>query len=96
LIPLNMTRETHVVAAERIYSELTEAGIEVLYDDRTERAGVKFNDADLVGMPIRITIGDKSLQDNAVEVKARSEAAMELVPIDKIVEAVKRVAERVK
>ncbi len=54
----------------------------MLLDDRPERAGVKFNDADLIGMPIRITIGDKSLKDGKVELKARSEATVELVAVD--------------
>jgi prolyl-tRNA synthetase len=95
LIPLNMGKESHVQAAERIYTALVEAGIDVLLDDRTERAGVKFNDADLIGMPIRLTIGDKSLADGKVELKARSESNMELAPVDDIVNAVRRVVERI-
>jgi prolyl-tRNA synthetase len=81
-------------AAETIYSALTAAGIEVLYDDREERAGVKFNDADLIGLPIRITIGDKSLKEGKVELKARAEPTMELVSVDGAVEAVKKLAAR--
>ncbi len=95
LIPLKMDSPEQVKAADKIYEDLREAGIEVLYDDRNDRPGVKFNDADLIGLPIRITIGDKSLKDNKVELKARSEADMELVDLDKVLEAVQRLAEKV-
>lgn len=57
---------------ENIYKALTESGIEVLYDDRKESAGVKFADADLIGLPIRITVGNRSLKEGKVEVKLRS------------------------
>ena len=56
---------------EEIYESLQKAGIEVLYDDRKESAGVKFADADLIGLPIRITIGNRSLKEGKVEVKIR-------------------------
>ncbi|MBI5266694.1 MAG: proline--tRNA ligase, partial [candidate division Zixibacteria bacterium] len=92
LLPINQDKPNLAEAAEKVYQLLTEAGIEVLYDDRPERAGVKFNDADLIGLPIRITIGDKSLKDGKVEVKARSSEQVELVPIDDIVGAIRRVA----
>lgn len=58
-------------AADRIYTDLSAAGIEVLYDDRDERAGVKFNDADLIGIPIRLTIGARGLQNGIVETHLR-------------------------
>jgi prolyl-tRNA synthetase len=60
---------------ERIYGELQAAGIEVLYDDRKESAGVKFADADLMGMPIRMTIGNRSIKEGKVEVKLRGNLA---------------------
>ena len=60
-----------VAAAEQIYADLLRAGVEVLYDDRDERAGVKFNDADLLGIPIRLTIGAKGLKNGVVEGKLR-------------------------
>lgn len=56
---------------EQIYNKLSDAGIEVLYDDRKESAGVKFADADLIGLPIRITLGNRSLKEGKVEVKLR-------------------------
>ena len=58
--------------AEGIYKELLDAGIDVLYDDRKESAGVKFADADLIGVPIRITLGNRSLKEKKVEVKLRT------------------------
>jgi prolyl-tRNA synthetase len=67
--------------AEDVCAALTAAGVEVLYDDRNERAGVKFKDADLVGLPIRIAVGRKGLADGKVEWKLRSGKAVELVPL---------------
>ena len=58
--------------AEEIYNVLQDAGISVLFDDRDERAGVKFNDADLIGCPVRVTVGERGLKDGMVEVKART------------------------
>lgn len=63
--------EEQKAAAEQIYRELTAAGVEVLYDDRDERPGVKFKDADLIGIPLRLTVGPKSLAQGEVEVKVR-------------------------
>ena len=72
LVSLTNNKRPEVAeAAEQIYQQLTEAGVEVLYDDRTERAGVKFNDADLLGMPIRLTLGAKGLQNGILEYKVR-------------------------
>ena len=58
-------------AAEALYEELTSAGVEVLYDDRAENPGVKFNDADLLGCPVRVTVGDRGLKKGTLEVKIR-------------------------
>jgi len=74
--------------AEEIYNSLQSAGISVLFDDRDERAGVKFNDADLIGCPVRVTVGEKGLKEGMVELKLRKEKENRLVPIDKIVEEV--------
>lgn len=78
-------------AADKLYDELTEAGIEVLLDDRDERPGVKFNDMDLIGFPIRITVGDKNLPN--VEIKLRTSKDAELVPLG---DATAKVTEMVK
>lgn len=72
------------IKAEEIYNTLQNADISVLFDDREERAGVKFNDADLIGCPIRLTVGEKNLKVGMVELKPRKEKENRLVPIDKI------------
>lgn len=71
--------------AEEIYNTLQSGDISVLFDDRNERAGVKFNDADLIGCPIRITVGEKGLKEGMVELKERSAKENRLVSIDQIV-----------
>lgn len=77
VIPANYKSEEQMEMAEKLYNELTEAGIETLIDDRTERTGVKFKDADLIGIPVRIVVG-KKCPEGIVEYKERkSEAAVE-------------------
>jgi len=71
--------------AEKLYNDLLAAGIEVLFDDRNESPGVKFNDADLYGIPLRVTVSPRTLEKNSVELKKRTEKASELVPLDGIV-----------
>jgi len=71
-----------VAAAEKIYQQLLDAGVEVLIDDRNARGGVKFKDADLLGIPIRVTIGKKSLAEGQVEFKLRSESDRNTLPLD--------------
>jgi prolyl-tRNA synthetase len=68
-------------AAEQIYADLQAAGVEVLYDDRDERAGVKFNDADLLGIPIRLTVGGKGLKNGIVEMKLRRSGETAELPL---------------
>jgi prolyl-tRNA synthetase len=75
--------------AGEIYDTLQGAGISVLYDDRDERAGVKFNDADLIGCPLRVTVGEKGLKEGMVELKPRKAKENQLVPVDEIVEKIK-------
>jgi len=70
--------------AEEIYDQLQGIGIPVLFDDRDERAGVKFNDADLIGFPIRITVGEKALQNGMVELKKRNEPSSQTIPLEEI------------
>jgi prolyl-tRNA synthetase len=75
--------------AEEIYLACQSAGISVLFDDRDERAGVKFNDADLIGCPIRVTVGERGLQNGLVEVKARKAGESQSVPIANIISSLK-------
>ena len=78
-------------AAEALYGDLTSAGVEVLYDDRPENPGVKFNDADLIGCPVRVTVGDRGLKKGTLEVKLRGASGRgEEVPV---AEAAARVRE---
>ncbi len=72
-------------AAEQLYADLLAAGVEVLYDDRNESPGVKFNDADLIGIPLRITVGGRSLKKGGVELKRRAAKDIALVPLDEVV-----------
>jgi prolyl-tRNA synthetase len=88
IVPVNMKDASSVDVAEEMYRSLEEKGIEVLMDDRDERAGVKFKDADLVGIPWRIIIGEKNLKDGLVELKERKTGSVEKVKIAEAVDAV--------
>jgi len=76
-------------AAEKLYNNLEAEGFEVLFDDRNESPGVKFNDADLLGMPLRVTISPRTLEKNSAEIKKRSEKDSQLVPLEGIAEKLK-------
>jgi prolyl-tRNA synthetase len=76
------------IAADKLYAELMEAGVDVLLDDRDARPGVKFADADLIGIPVRITIGDRGLKENKVELKRRAATEPEMVELGDVVGAV--------
>jgi prolyl-tRNA synthetase len=76
-------------AAEKLYNDLEAEGLEVLFDDRNESPGVKFNDADLLGMPIRVTVSPRTLEKNSAEIKKRSEKEPQLVPLEDIAEKLK-------
>jgi prolyl-tRNA synthetase len=77
--------------ADEIYQALQDAGVSVLFDDRDERAGVKFNDADLIGCPVRVTAGEKSLKEGMVELKPRKAKENQLVPVKDVVEKIKSI-----
>jgi prolyl-tRNA synthetase len=79
--------------SEKLYNELTVAGIEVLFDDREESPGVKFNDADLIGIPFRLTVSPRTLEKNGVELKKRAEKATEIVPVLELVDKLKLLIE---
>ncbi len=81
ITPVNQDDEAVSEAAEKIYMELKAAGVDVLIDDRDLRGGVKFKDADLIGIPIRVTVGKKSVAEGNVEVKLRTEAQSQKTPI---------------
>ena len=74
--------------AERLYADLIEAGFEVLFDDRDESPGVKFNDADLIGLPIRLTVSARALEAGGVEFKRRDLEQKEIIPIDQLTDKI--------
>jgi len=84
ILPINYEHEKMKAISNRIYKQLESAGYEVLMDDRDERAGVKFKDADLIGIPIRVTVGKKALAKNIVEVKLRKEEEVREVEPDQV------------
>jgi len=77
--------------AERLYRELEDLGVEVLYDDRDERPGVKFNDADLIGIPLRIAVSARNLKNDQIEIKRRTEKDATFVPLDRAVAEIVRI-----
>lgn len=79
--------ETGLEASEKIYHELLDAGIEVLWDDRKERPGVKFKDAELMGLPVHLVVGDRGLENGVVEIRRRNEDKEE-IQLDRILPAV--------
>ncbi len=89
LLSLNAKDETVTAAAEALYGQMQEAGIDVLFDDRKDRPGVKFKDADLIGIPIRVVVGAKSLADGQIEMSLRRTREREMVARDGVIARVK-------
>ena len=81
VVPVNTKDEASTAKAEEIYSSLGEAGIEVIIDDRNERAGVKFKDADLIGYPLRVVVGPKTLANGEIEVKNRRTGEVKMLDL---------------
>ncbi len=82
VVPVNVKDEASTQMAEEIYSKLLKAGIETAIDDRKERPGVKFKDADLIGYPIRVVIGPKTLTEKQIEIKIRKTGEVLTVPLN--------------
>ena len=89
LIGLDLEKEENRQVAEQLYADLTAAGVEVLYDDRAETAGVKFNDADLVGLPLRAVVSKRSLQNGGIELKLRSQKEGHIAPLEDAVQVIR-------
>ena len=90
LIPMNMKKSERVrEAAEKLYNELKDAGIDVLFDDRDARPGVMFADCELIGIPHRVVIGDRSLDNGEVEYRARTADDNEMMPLEGFVETLR-------
>jgi len=90
LLPMN-AKKSHRVreAADKLYAELIEAGIEVFYDDRNLRPGVMFNDAELIGIPHRIVVGERGLDDGVLEYRHRRDSEDSHLPLDGVIEAIR-------
>lgn len=89
ILPININTESLREAAEHLYQALSENGIEVLFDDREETPGVKFKDADLLGIPLRITFGEKNLKKGLIEIKKRNTGEVSLVKKEELLSKIK-------
>jgi prolyl-tRNA synthetase len=92
---VSSANEQQTALAEEIYNKLTKAGIETLIDDRDERAGVKFKDADLIGIPHRITVGRRAAE-GIVEYKQRASASAEELGADEAVDKIMKAISKIK
>ncbi|MBD3169272.1 MAG: proline--tRNA ligase [candidate division Zixibacteria bacterium] len=95
IIYTNSSDDKQIELAERLYMELRGKGIEVLLDDRDERAGVKFKDADLIGIPLKVVVGERGMKEGIVEVKIRNTGEAHKVNITEAVEGIIRIFEKV-
>ncbi len=95
LVPVSVKDAGQMAAAEELYRELRAAGLEVLMDDREERAGVKFKDADLLGVPIRVTIGNALAKEGVVEVRQRATRTDRRVPKAEVVGVIQEMAQTI-
>lgn len=93
VIPVNTKDQAQVDMAERVYDNLLKAGVEVVIDDRPERPGVKFKDADLIGYPLRITLGSKAVESGQVEIRERRSGETIMVPEKDVVSKVRQLLE---
>ncbi|MGB2705596.1 MAG: proline--tRNA ligase [Candidatus Omnitrophota bacterium] len=89
ILPLNVGNESLKKFSEQLYKDMSERGLDVILDDRAERAGVKFKDADLIGFPVQVIIGEKNLENGKVELKTRKTKKTELVDKDTILKQLK-------
>jgi len=96
VLPVNSSHAESMELAEAIYKELLEKGVDAIIDDRPERPGVKFKDCDLIGIPIRVTIGERNLKDGYVEIKLRKEKESQRVRKEEVIERVLNYAHELK
>ena len=88
VLPLNVSHPETMRVAGELVSALEGQGLEVLMDDRDERPGVKFKDADLIGFPVRAVVSERSLAEGKIEIKRRSGSDKQMVPIDQAAGAI--------
>ena len=91
VLPVNGNDAGIAEAAEAIYRELLAGGTDAILDDRDERAGVKFNDADLIGYPVRVTVGNKAVGEGKVEIKIRRFGSEEEAAVEKAADRVREI-----
>ena len=91
VVPVNAKDEKQFAIAEKIYEELKAENIDVLFDDRPERAGVKFKDCDLIGYPLRVTVGNKAAETGEIEIKIRKSGEMKNLPADNYLTELKEI-----
>ena len=94
LCPLSSDKSEVLYIAEKIYQELQKEGIEVLFDDRDDSPGIKFNDADLLGIPLRLTLSPRTLQSKSIEIKWRIEKEAQLLPLANLAAEVSRLLDK--
>ena len=94
ITPVNVNEEDVMESAENLYKSMLAGNIEVIFDDRDERAGVKFKDADLIGIPLRVVVGRKNLAQGKVELKIRKTGENKLYPLQEIVQQVKQIIDQ--
>ncbi|MDD3274344.1 MAG: proline--tRNA ligase [Candidatus Omnitrophica bacterium] len=94
ILPLDVNNRDLMESAERLYRKLRDSGKEVLLDDRDERAGIKFKDADLTGIPLSIVVGKKGLEEKKVELRIRKDKSSSLIPEDSVPESVSGILSR--
>ncbi|HEY5006039.1 MAG TPA: proline--tRNA ligase, partial [Ktedonobacteraceae bacterium] len=94
LLGLDLERPEIQPIAEQLYAELLAAGVEVLFDNRRESAGIKFNDADLIGLPLRAVISKRSLKNGGIELKLRAQKESRIVPLSEVVSVIQEEIQR--
>ncbi|MCQ2560182.1 MAG: His/Gly/Thr/Pro-type tRNA ligase C-terminal domain-containing protein, partial [Clostridia bacterium] len=93
VIPVSSKDAEQMALAEKLYQQINQAGLEAVLDDRNERPGVKFKDADLIGYPLRLIIGKKTLEEGTVELKFRRSGEMEVLPLAEAVARIQAIVE---
>ena len=96
VLPVNTSHAESMELARAVYKELLDRGIDALLDDRDERPGVKFKDCDLIGIPLRVTIGERNLKEGLAEIKLRSEKESQNIPKENIIEEVVKHVQKLK
>lgn len=86
---MNIKTDLLRATAEQLYQELLQEGVEVLYDDREESPGIKFKDADLIGIPLRVTLGEKNVRSGLVEIRKRKTGETLVVKKEEVVSKIK-------